>query len=103
VPRFRWLQHLAREGFVDIPCNGLGLVEHEISIHKRRNTFERMQIEIFDRHIRCEWVEFDMLIRQTLFGECDASYPDIDAVAKAVKDECHANAPAALASIQCST
>jgi hypothetical protein len=30
-----------------------------------------------------------MLIGQTFFGQCDASYPDIDAVAKAMKDECH--------------
>jgi hypothetical protein len=33
--------------------------------------------------------DLDMLISQAFFGQCDPSYPDIDAVTKPMKDECH--------------
>ena len=53
------------ESFIDISRNGSGLVEHEVSVHERGNTSERMQVEIFGWHIRCERIDLDMLI-----GEC---------------------------------
>jgi hypothetical protein len=56
------------EGFADISCNGLGLVEHELPIHECGNTSERMQIQIFDAHLRCKRVDLHILISEALFG-----------------------------------
>jgi hypothetical protein len=52
-----------------------------------------MQVEIFGWHIRCERIDLDMLIGDRFFGQSDASYANIDAVPKSMKDECHWSAP----------
>src|SRR5713101_709042 len=51
LARFARLQRRTGKRLVDIACDGLCLIEHEVAMHERRDPPEGMQVEVTLRHI----------------------------------------------------